>query len=158
MFTTEAKTCFKFREAIIHAYHEQGKELEVIFQCKDGEQRCSRLALNSKSDYFTEQLEGRDRMKNKPVFNYEYPKQVVKNFLDILHTRDIDHGLIDVLRLIKFLRDEGKSEQSTFEKTLLETLIEQLEKADLAAGTKLIICLICNTFDTFDGVMIKVRQ
>ena len=89
MFKIEAKKCFKIRKALIHAYQvsglgitivfqcnnqEQGKGLDVVFKCEDGEQRCSRLALQFMSDFYTDQLEGRDRMGNGPIFTYEYPK------------------------------------------------------------------------------------
>ena len=36
-------------------------------------------------------------------------QQIIKHFLDIMHTRHIDHGtLANVLLLMKFLCDEGK--------------------------------------------------
>ena len=81
---------FKFRENVLDVYQvieqknrlcwitmlkEQKEGLQVIFKCKDGELRCSRVVLSLTSDYFNDQLEGRDRMGNEPVFNYPtYPK------------------------------------------------------------------------------------
>ena len=84
--------------------------MDVIFVCEDGEQRCSRLTLNLMSDFYTAQLEGRDRLNNEPVFTYkQYPKQVIKTFLDIMHCIDSKLDLVELLMLIKFLRYEGKS-------------------------------------------------
>ena len=94
----------------ITLYQEQGKNLDVIFVCQDGEQRCSRLTLNLMSDFYAAQLEGRDKLKNEPVFTYEkYPKQVVKTFLDIMHCIDSKLDIFELLILVKFLRYEGKS-------------------------------------------------
>ena len=87
MFQIKPKS-FKARRELIQEYQvslrvlisvlnnlkEQGKELEVLFKCVDGEQRCSRLVLNYTSTFFDKQLKGRDRMGNEPVFNYDYPK------------------------------------------------------------------------------------
>ena len=60
---------------------EQG-DLEVVFKARDGEQKCSRLALNYVSDFYKKQLDGRDNHENPPVFNYS--KDTIKYFLDFL--------------------------------------------------------------------------
>ena len=88
---------------------EQG-DLEVVFKALDGVQKCSRLALNYASDFYAEQLNGRDSHDNPPVFNYDYSKQTVKNYLDLMHGEDAESvSLFHLLELMKFLRYEGKS-------------------------------------------------
>ena len=111
---TGARRCsassVKFREKLVQAYQEQGADLEVVFKCSDGEQRCSRLVLNCVSQFFTEQLDARDRMENEPIFNYpDYPKRIIKGFLDLMHLIDVEAGLIDLVLMIKFLNYEGKT-------------------------------------------------
>ena len=49
-------------------------------------------------------------MGNELVFNYpDYPKSVISNFLDLVHSHDVALDLIDLLLLIKFLKYEGKT-------------------------------------------------
>ena len=90
---------------------EQGFDLEVGFICKDDEvHRCSRVVLTCVSKFFGTQLDARDRMGNELVFNYpDYPKSVISNFLDLVHSHDVALDLIDLLLLIKFLKYEGKT-------------------------------------------------
>merc|ERR1712147_128053 len=107
------------------------------------------------SDFFTGQLEGRDRMGNEPIFNYEYPKYIIKHFLDIMHSIDVDLNIVNLLLLIKFLRFEAKSDESDFEKTLLEMLIDELKKAKFSLATRLLINHVCNSFDEFRGFFEK---
>ena len=65
--------------------------------------------LNAVSDFYTEQLAGRDRMGNEPHFNYDFAKVTVKAFLDLAHGISIDSmDLVTLLELIKFVLFEGK--------------------------------------------------
>ena len=43
------------------------------------------------------------------------------------------------------------ADESEFEKKLLALLCDQLKKSELSIETKLIICVITNRFDNFDG-------
>jgi len=145
---------FKLRKTLLWEYQEQGDNLEVVFKCEDGNQRCSRRVLEMTSDYFNDQMESRDRMRNGLSFTYpSYPKAVVKNFLDIVHSQDVQLNLVDVLLLLKFLRYEGKSDKSQFEVLLVDSLKKQLKKRALPTDTLLIVSHVCNSFDNFDGVI-----
>lgn len=102
-------------------------------------------------------------------------KKIVAKFLDILHSLPVELDLSSLILLVQFLRDEGKSgekkkqwdviiilvlyfpDESEFETALLEILKGELEQADLALDTRLIITYLCNKFDGFDGVMEKVN-
>ena len=107
------ENCVKFRKQIVHAYQEQGIDLEVVFKCSDGEQRCSRLVLSCVSQFFADQLNARDRMKNEPIFNYpDYPKRIIKSFLDLMHLIEVEMELIDLVQMVKFLNFEGKTGES----------------------------------------------
>lgn len=57
-----------------------------------------------------------------------------------------------IIILVLYFPDE-----SEFETALLEILKGELEQADLALDTRLIITYLCNKFDGFDGVMEKVN-
>ena len=65
----------------IYQYEEQGDDLDVVFKCEDGEQKCSHAALHFMSDYYADQLAARERMNNPSVFNYQYPKEMVKFYI-----------------------------------------------------------------------------
>ena len=57
---------------------------------------------------------------------------------------------------LSWLISKQFQDNSEFEKAFLNALKEELERADLALDTKLIITYLCNKFDGFDGVMEKV--
>ena len=81
-----------------------------MFKCTDGEQRCSRIVLNAVSDFFTDQLNGRERMGNELTFSYNFAKVTIKTFLDLAHGISIDSmDLVTLLELIKFVSFEGKN-------------------------------------------------
>jgi len=147
----KSKSSFSVRQKVVHQYQEQGNELDVVFQCRDGEQRCSRVVLNFMSDYYTEQLDARQRMGNPLVFNYDYQKCTIKQFLDMMHEIDVELDLVESVEMIKFLKFEAKSDESQFEKKLLGMVCDGIQKMKLSLETKLLICLISNTFDNFDG-------
>ena len=112
-FKLTGENCVIFREKIIHAYQEQGSDLEVVFKCSDGEQRCSRLVLSCVSQFFADQLDARDRMKSELIFNYlDYPKRIIKSFLDLMHLIEVEMELIDLIQVVKFLNFEGKTGES----------------------------------------------
>ena len=46
---------------------------------------------------------------------------------------------------------------SEFENDLVNHLCDELVKSNLQAAQKLLICLVCDRFDDFEGVMSKVR-
>ena len=46
---------------------------------------------------------------------------------------------------------------SEFENDLVNHLCNELAKSNLQAAQKLLICLVCDRFDDFEGVMSKVR-
>ena len=96
-------------------------------------------------------MDARDRSGNELVFNYpEHEKSTIKNYLDIMHSIKVKLDLIDVLQLIKFVKYEGKTGN------LLGKLCDELAKSDMQAAQKLLICLACDRFDNFEGVMAKV--
>ena len=47
---------------------------------------------------------------------------------------------------------------SEFENDLLNYLCKELAKSDMQAAQKLLICLVCDRFDDFEGAMEKVRS
>ena len=47
---------------------------------------------------------------------------------------------------------------SHFERNLLALLCKQLERADYGLGTKLLVCIVADTFDNFEGRFEKVRN
>ena len=49
-------------------------------------------------------------------------------------------------------------DKSQFEGELLAFLCKQLEEAEIAVETKLLVCTIANRFDDFDGHLEKVRS
>lgn len=88
---------------------EQADDLEVVFKCTDGEQRCSRAVLNLNSQFFYEQLNGRDKMDNPPVFTYDFSKDTIRAFLDSMHGLQIElQDILAMMDLILFLGYEGK--------------------------------------------------
>merc|ERR1712106_377248 len=148
------------RPSILYAYQEQRESLEVQFTCTDGVQLCSRAVLEMYSDFFTKQLECRERFGNRFVFTYakgaaEFPQRCVKYLLDAMHGIKIEMGtLADVMMFIKFLRYEAKSD-SPFEKKVLDLLCRQLEILKLSVQTKLVLCVVADTFDNFTGYFEK---
>ena len=93
----------------VRTFQEQGADLEVVFKCKDGEQRCSRMVLMYNSDFFSAQLKGRDNMGNPPVFKYDFEKITIRRFLDWMHGLSVQSmTLVQLLELIKFLCFEAK--------------------------------------------------
>jgi len=56
---------------------------------------------------------------------------------------------------IKFLCYEAKSD-STFEEKVLDMLCRQVESVELSTQTKLVICIVADTFDNFGGYFEKV--
>merc|ERR1712106_80352 len=149
------------RPSILYAYQEQRESLEVQFTCVDGVQLCSRAVLEMYSDFFSKQLEGRDRFGNRYEFTYakgaaEYPLKCVKHLLDAMHGIEIKMDtLAEVMMFIKFLRYEAKSD-SLFEQKILDMLCGQVERVKLSIQTKLLICVVADTFDNFNGYFEKV--
>merc|ERR1711892_176818 len=160
MFTIESKPIFKFRKSIIEDYQQQKGDFDdntVIFKCEDGDLHCSSVVLHAMSDFYPEQLAAKKDHGNKPEFTYKYSKKIIASFLDVLHSLKVDLDLASLLLLLQFLRDEGKSDKSEFETALLNILKGELERADLALDTRLIVNYLCNKFDAFAGVMERVN-
>jgi len=163
MFVVECAKLATLRPSIVRAYQEQQDSLEIEFNCTDGVQRCSQLALEACSDHFSRQFEAKERFGNRLQFNYDkddakYSKQCVKHFLDALHNIKLEiKNLTDLMELIKFIQYEAKCD-SHFEKQLLALLCETLEKAELSVQTKLLVCMVVNTFDDIEGRFEKVRN
>ena len=87
--------------------------MEVVFKCKDGEQRCSRMVLMYNSDFFSAQLKGRDNMGNPPVFKYDFETATIRRFLDWTHGLPIEQiNIFEPLELIQFLCYEAKKGKS----------------------------------------------
>ena len=116
------------------------------------------MSLLYVSDFFTEQLDARKRMGNELVFNYNFSKQTIRAFLDFLHGLRVTLDTVDLMRLIKFLHFEGKSDNSDFERNLLELLCTTLIEANLPSDNKLLIVMVCNSFDNFKGRLAEVRK
>ena len=75
----------------------------------DGSMRCSRTVLNNNSTFFYDQLNGRDGLKNQAVFNYNFPLETVKCFLDAMHGLQTDSvDIVALMKLLQFLSFEGK--------------------------------------------------
>merc|ERR1711892_1033124 len=149
------------RPSIFYAYEEQRESLEVQFTCSDNVIFCSRAVLEMSSDFFTEQLASRKRFGNRYEFTYskgaaEYPHKCVKYLLDAMHGIEIEIGtLTEIMLFIKFLRYEAKSDTS-FEKIVLDMLVSRVAKANYSIQTKLVICVVADTFDNFKGHFEKV--
>ena len=112
------------------------------------------------SDFYASQLDGRKRFNNAITFTYEFTVKCLTLLLDALHGMPLESlHLVDLLLLLKFLRYEGKSDKSNFEKRLLDSLCEQLishARDHLSLETKLLICIVCDSFDNFNGRFEKV--
>ena len=95
------------------------------------------------------------------MFDYSKPgsrftKKCICNFLDIAHGIEIDVSSVpDLLELVKFIQYEGKNE-SHFEKNLFSRLSSHLAAASIPVDVKLLICVVSETFDNFDGHLSKV--
>ena len=131
------------------------------------------MVLNLISNFYAKQLEARQRFKNKLEFTYDFSIDTITLFLDALHgVRLVSIRLFDILSLLKerwslfknryylnfnhspeskFLRYEGKSDESKFEKRLVQVLCKKLIAAELSIEVKLLVCVICDTFDNFNG-------
>lgn len=159
MFTIESSEIYKIRRQLIHQYQEQQNELDVVFKCSDGEQRCSRLVLNLVSQFYTEQLEGRDRLGNKAEFNYDFSKECVKAFLDCIHGIKVEGlTLVTLVEMMKFLKYEGKN-TSDFEKDLLNRLHNKLKVTKLLTfDVKLLVCVVSKSFFNPTVSFITVSQ
>ena len=119
------------------------------------------MILRLLSDFYSAQIDARKRFKNETTFKYEFfPIKSLVLFLDAIHGLPLlSLQLRDLLLLIKFLRYEGKSDKSKFEKRLLDRLCEELiiiARADFSLETKLMVCVVCNSFDNFDSRFEKV--
>jgi len=149
------------RPSILYAYQEQRESLDVQFTCSDDVLFCSRAVLEMYSDFFAKQLEGRERFGNRYEFTYlkgaaEFPHKCVKNLLDAMHGIKIEMGtLAEVMLFIKFLRYEAKGD-SPFESKVIAMLATQVARAKLSIQTKLIICVVADTFDNFEGYFEKI--
>ena len=88
---------------------EQRNDLEVIFCCRNGNQRVSRWMLEF-SEFFSDKARACKRMNNDLKFNYiQFSKQTVQLFLDLLHGLEVTYlTRCEMLKLIKFLTYEGK--------------------------------------------------
>ena len=106
--------------------------------------------MNHTSEFFTEQLNGREKLGNELKFTYAFSKECVKTFLDLMHGVKLPTvELHTTLEMIKFIKYEGKDASDGFEKDLLEMLSTALKEAILTTQTKLLTCLICNSFDNY---------
>ena len=83
----------------------------MIFKCADGIQKCSRHILYCRSEYYTTQLDAKERFKNQTEFDCTvFSKRCVKSFLDNLHGIEIEQiDLALALEMIKFIMHLGKS-------------------------------------------------
>ena len=92
---------------------EQRNDLEVIFCCKNGNQRTSRWILEL-SEFFSDKAEACKRLENSLKFDYtQFSKETVKRFLDLVHGLEVtDLQRWEILRVIKFLTYEGKTGMS----------------------------------------------
>ena len=126
--------------------------MEVTFVCKDGQQLCSQWILGY-SQYFSEQITGRDRFGNPLKFNFpDHSRACVKLFLDCLHL--IPAGPTDIatiLECVDFCQFEGKASYDSFEVELVKRLMAPVMKAALPLGTKLLICAYLAHVDNFDN-------
>lgn len=158
MFTLEAPKGVKIQRKLILQYQEQQDDLDVVFKCSNGqEQRCSRLVLNSISEFFTGQLEARERLNNPTEFNYDFSKECVKAFLDYMHGIKIEGvSLAMLLEMMKFIKLEGK-DSSDFENDLLNLLCKKLKQAEIPIDVKLMVCVVCKSFDDFRPNLERVR-
>ena len=124
------------------------------------------------SDFYDDQLDALARFQNPTVFTVNFSVQCVKAYLDALHgIRAENASMATTLELIKFLKDlaRGKKisikqfrifniqDKSQFEGELLTYLCEQVEKAKIDVQTKLLITMVSNTFDNFNGHFEKVH-
>jgi len=153
MFFFGLKKHFPIRQKFFYEYQEQRDTLDVTFECRNGKQKCSQHVLHIMSDFYSDQLDAIERFKNQAVFRVDFSIECVKAYLDALHgIREENGSLVTTMELIKFLKDLAR-DKSQFEGELLVTLCSQLREAELDLQTKLLICLVSNTFDNFDGYM-----
>ena len=121
--------------------------------------------------FFVENVEKWIFVTSQTVIIHPCQQKIIANFLDILHSLKVELDMASLLLVMQFLRYEGKSgknknnrllvtsqlpDKSEFETALLEILKVELELADLALDTRLIVTYLCNKFDAFDGVMENV--
>jgi len=68
-----------------------------------------------------------------------------------MHGIDIElKDLTSLLELIKFLKFENK-DSSQFEKMLLKMLVDMVANSNISLVTKLLVSLVCNSFDDVSG-------
>jgi len=73
-----------------------------------------------------------------------------------MHGIKIEFGtLTEVMLFIKYLRYEAKSD-TAIEKKVLDVLVTKLAKEKISIQTKLVICVVADTFDNFKGQLEKV--
>ena len=130
------------------AYEDQDESINsVIFKCKNGKiKRCSRWILKQ-SLFFTEKLNAYDRFDNETEFDYEeFSKEVIELFLAHLHGTSCmiaTKELIKIrLELLMFLKSEGKTDVSPFERQLYENTKQKICFDQLNLGTRMILSFV----------------
>ena len=124
------------------------------------------------SDFYSDQLKALSRFDNPTVFHVDFSVECVKAYLDAMHgIREENASVVTTLEVIKFLKDlaRGKVNQtnltlfilfkdkSQFEGELLTFLCEQLD-SKLDVQTKLLVSLISDSFDNFNGHLEQVKK
>jgi len=135
----------------LHQYQYQDqKKLEITFQCKDGVQLCSRQILGQ-SDYFYLQANARTNFGNPLTFNYpDYSQDTIKFFLDCMYCiKPVPVHITKILEIVDFLQYEGKTIYDSFERLLVERILDAINKKTHSLGTQLLIAIILSRADNF---------
>ena len=94
------------------------------------------------------------QFENSLTFNYpDHSKAAVKFFLDSLH--QIQPGPIDlaiVLEVVDFAQCEGQTIYDSFERGLVERLMQPIIKKSLPLGTQLLIAMFLSRVDNYSNV------
>ena len=120
----------------------------VVFKCKNGKiKRCSRWIL-MQSLFFSEKLNACDRFGNETEFDYEeFNIETIEYFLAHLHGASCeDYRMVPTklsveaqLELLLFLKAEGKTDISSFERQLYENTKQKIRFDKLSLGTRIIM-------------------
>ena len=133
------------------AYLEQDETTNtIVFKCKNEKtHRCSPWILLQQSQHFTDKLGAYDRFDNKTEFDYEeFNKEAIQHYLDILHGINsfsfaTEMKLQKKLEMLLFLKSEGKSDVSPFERRLYHETKERMGFNKMSLEVKIIFGLIC---------------
>jgi len=165
MFKVPANSNLKISQTLIEDYKAQGDNLQVVFECNDGELRCSQAVFRCHKLWPIMAHNGcdcgstvgspakRPRLSAIQSSKYDFAKVTIRAFLDWVHGLAIEPmNICELLELIKFLT-KWKNDIGS---VLMDSLRKELHfHRNFEVSTRLLVLLIANKFENFDGELDK---